>query len=193
MSDEKAGWASVPPNPESRAVRYSRVVQHYDTPAQFKGCTIAAVYSEYSFATLRLEGGEVISFAVTEESVGKWFEVFPITLHQPVAGYPLKWEELARPMHVVRSAKLWREEWLESSLDPSSHLGAGPHSTQFAAALGTAPASNGQVVKVLAGFELTGQDGSSLVVASSDNTPFKIDLVTDAGEVSQILRFHTLE
>ena len=67
MSDEKAGWASVPPNPESRAVRFSRVVQHYDTPAHFEGGTIAAVYSEYSFAALRLDGGEVISFAVTED------------------------------------------------------------------------------------------------------------------------------
>lgn len=174
-------------------MRHSIVVQHYDTPAWFEGRTITAVYSEYSFAALRLDGEEVIAFAVEEESVGKWFEVFPIRLHQVAAGFPIKWEELARPMPIVRSTRLWREEWLEPSRDPSSHLGSGPHSTQYAAALGGAPASNDHIVKVLAGFQLASQSGGSLVVNSSDNTPFKVDLSLDADEIAQILRFHTCE
>lgn len=178
---------------ESQTMHYSKIVHYYDTAAQFEGRTITAVYSEYSFAALRLDGDEVMAFAVEEESVGKWFEVFPIRPHQLAADLPIKWEELARPMLIVRSAKLWREEWLEPSLDPSSHLGSGPCSTQFAGALGTAPASNENVVKVLAGFHLGSQEGGSLVVSSSDNTPFKVDLVRDTDKIAEILRFHTPE
>jgi hypothetical protein len=70
-------------------------------------------------------------------------------------------------------------------------MGSGPHSTQFAAVLGAAPESNSNVVKVLAGIKLKGQNGRCLVVSSSDNTPFKIDLVTDATEIEHVMLYHT--
>jgi hypothetical protein len=112
-------------------------------------------------------------------------------LYQLPSGYSFEWKELEIPITVVASHQLWREEWLEPSLNPSRHLGSGPHSTQWAAALGAAPESVAQVVKVLAGLTWTGSEGRSIVVGSSDNTPFKVDLATDAAEIEQIMRSHT--
>lgn len=174
-------------------MRHSKTVSCHDLLTNLEGRTITAVYSEYSLAALRLDGQGVIHFAVEEVSVGKWFEVFPISLYQPTSDYPIEWTELARPITVIASQKLWREEWLESSLNPSEHLGSGPHSTQYAAALGSAPESVAQVVKVLAGMKWTGREGGSVVVSSSDNTPFKIDVATDIARIEQIMQFHTCE
>ena len=172
-------------------MRYSKIVSCSDIPAKLDGRTITATCSEYSFASLRLGDGQAIHFAVEEVSVGKWFEVFPITRHQPAADYPIVWKELEVPITVVASQQLWREEWLEPSLNPSEHLGSGPHSTQFAAALGTAPESVTHVVKVLAGMKWTDRGGRSVLVSSSDNTPFKVDLTMDGAEIEEVMQFHT--
>jgi hypothetical protein len=172
---------------------YSEIVSRYEGPANLEGRTIQALYSEYSFAALQLDNDEVINFAVEEVSVGKWFEVFPICLYELSQDYAFAWKELEVPFTVTSSELLWREEWLESSSDSSEFMGSGPHSTQFAAVLGTAPQSNPDVVKVLAGIRLKGQNGRCLVVSSSDNTPFKIDLATDATEIEHVMVSHTAE
>lgn len=174
-------------------MRHSRIVSCYDTPSKLEGRTITAIYSDYGVAALRLDDEEVIHFAVEEVSVGKWFEVFPLTLYQPSPDYPIAWKELAVPLTVVASQQLWREEWLEPSLNPSEHLGSGPHSTQYAAALGTAPETVAHVVKVMAGMKWTGRAGCSVLVCSSDNTPFKVDLAMDSAGIDQIMQFHTSE
>jgi hypothetical protein len=178
---------------EGNRMLYSKIVSCYDGPAKLKGRTIRALYSEYSFAALRLDKDEVINFAVEEVSVGKWFEVFPICLYELGQDYAFSWKKLEVPFTITSSELLWREEWLEPSLDSSEFMGSGPHSTQFAAVLGSAPKSNTNVVKVLAGIRLTGQNGRSLVVSSSDNTPFKIDLATETPEIEQVMQSHTSE
>lgn len=172
---------------------YSKIVRCYDGPANLQSRTIQACYSEYSFATLRFDNGEVINFAVEEVSVGKWFEVFPVCLYELNQDYAANWIELEVPFVVASSELLWREEWLESASDSSEFMGSGPHFTQFAAALGTAPQSNTNVVKVLAGIRLKSNDGRYLVVNSSDNTPFKIDLISDAVKIEHVMRDHTPE
>jgi hypothetical protein len=134
---------------------------------------------------------DVLGFAVEEVSVGRWFEVFPLRLHELEEDFPFAWTELDAPFTVVLSEILWREEWLEPALNSTGFLGTGPGFTQHAAALGTAPAENGNVVKVLAGIQLTGLDGRLFVVCSSDNTPFKTDLAMDIAEVDNIKLFHT--
>jgi hypothetical protein len=178
---------------KAKRMLYSKIVSCYDSPAELEGRTIRALYSEYSFAALRLDKDEVINFAVEEVSVGKWFEVFPICEYELGQDYAFSWKELKEPFVITSSELLWREEWLESSLDSSEFMGSGPHSTQFAAVLGSAPKSNPNVVKVLAGIRLTGQNGRSLVVSSSDNTPFKIDLATEVSEIEQVMQCHTSE
>jgi hypothetical protein len=155
------------------------------------GRTIKSVHAEYSFVALRFDNDDVTSFAVEEVSVGRWFEVFPLCLHEPGRSYSFTWTELSTPFTVVSSESLWREEWLEPASDNAGFLGTGPGFTQHATALGTAPAENGNIVKVLAGIKLTGLDGRLFVVCSSDNTPFKTDLAMDILEVDNIARFHT--
>ncbi|MGO4377530.1 hypothetical protein AB4Z19_04620 [Pseudoduganella sp. RAF19] len=172
-------------------MHYSRIVNCYDNAAKLSGRTIKAVHTEYSFTALRFDNDEVIAFAVEEVSVGKWFEVFPICLHELSADFPFNWEELDAPFTVVFSELLWREEWLEPALNNAGFLGTGPGFTQYAAELGTAPTANGNVVKVLAGIKLTGLNGRSLVVSSSENTPFKTDLAVTVTEVDHAMRFHT--
>lgn len=172
---------------------YSKIVNSLDGASTLEGRTISALYSEYSVAALRLDKDEVIAFAVEEVSVGRWFEVFPICLHGLDPEYVFSWNELAVPLAVTSSELLWREEWLEPSLDSSAFMGSGPHSTQFAAALGSAPKSHASVVKVLAGIRLMGQNGRSFVVSSSDNSPFKIDLATETEEIEKVMQFHTPE
>ncbi|WP_395399173.1 hypothetical protein ACHMW6_19790 [Pseudoduganella sp. UC29_106] len=105
--------------------------------------------------------------------------------------YPFTWTELSISFTVVSSELLWREEWLEPASDNAGFLGTGPGFPQHAAALGTAPAGNENIVKVLAGIKFSALDGRSLVVSSSENTPFKTDLATDNIEVEQIMRYHT--
>lgn len=170
---------------------YSKIVNCYDRPVELEGRTIKALYSEHCFAALLLDKDEVINFAVEEVSVGKWFEVFPICLYELTQDYAWSWNELGEPFTVISNELLWREEWLEPSLNASEFMGSGPHSTQFAAVLGSAPKSNDNVVKVLAGIRLTGQNGRSLVVSSSDNTPFKIDLAAEVSEIEQVMKCHT--
>lgn len=172
---------------------YSKIVTCYESSANLEGRTIGAVYAEYSFAALRLDRDEVLNFAVEEVSVGKWFEVFPITLYELSQDYAFSWTQLEVPFTIKSSELLWREEWLEPSMNSSEFMGSGPHSTQFAAVLGAAPQSNINVVKVLAGIRLTGQDGRCLVIASSDNTPFKINLATEVSEIAQVMLSHTAE
>lgn len=53
-----------------------------------------------------------------------------------------------------------------------------------AAVLGTAP----RAVKVLAGIRLASLDGGSLVMGSSENTPFKTDLAVTVIEVDHAMR-----
>ncbi|MEC5159387.1 MULTISPECIES: hypothetical protein [unclassified Janthinobacterium] len=172
---------------------YSKVVSCYDSSANLEGRTIQALHSEYSFAALRLDNNDVISFSVEEVTVGKWFEVFPICLHALNRDCAFAWSELESPFAVTSSELLWREEWLEFASDTSSFMGSGPHSVQFANVLGTAPKSNINVVKVLAGVRLNGQNGRVLVVSSSDNTPFKIELATGKLEIEQVMQSHTPE
>ncbi|WP_167761405.1 hypothetical protein [Duganella callida] len=155
------------------------------------GRTINSVHAEYSFVAFRLDNDDIIGFAVEEVSVGRWFEVFPLCLHEPGGSYPFIWAELSAPFTVVSSELLWREEWLEPASDNAGFLGTGPGFTQHAAALGTAPAENGNIVKVLAGIKLIGLEGAQFVVCSSHNTPFKTDLAMDIVEVGNIVRFHT--
>lgn len=178
---------------ESDTMTYSNIVRCYDGPAHLEGRTIAAFHTEYSYAALRLDQGEVINFAVEEVTVGKWFEVFPVCLHDVGQEDAFAWRELEQPFTVTSTELLWREEWLEPSTQHADFMGSGPHATQFAATIGTAPRSNGNVVKVLAGIRLTGQDGRQLVIASSDNSPFRIDLVMGLSEIARIMRCHTAE
>ena len=178
---------------KGRRMIYSNVVSCYDGSASVESRTIEALYSEYSFAALRLDNNEVISFAVQEVTVGKWFEVYPICLHALDRNYALAWSNVESPFSITSSELLWREEWLESASDTSSLKGHGPHFVQFADVLGTAPKSNTNVVKVLAGIRLNGQNGRALVISSSDNTPFKIDLATGKLEIEQVMQFLTPE
>lgn len=172
---------------------YSKVVSRYDGSANLVGDTIHALRSEYCFAALRLNNNEVMSFAVEEVTVGKWFEVFPICLCAQDRDHAFAWTELESPFAVTSSELLWREEWLESASDTSSFMGSGPHFVQFADVLGTAPISHANVVKVLAGIRLNGEDGRVLVVSSSDNTPFKIDMATGKLEIERVMQSHTPE
>jgi hypothetical protein len=170
---------------------YSKIVSCYDTPINLAGRTIQAFYSEYSLAALRLDDNEVMSFAVEEVPVGKWFEVFPICKGAPDRDYPFTWSELEFPFTVTSSDLLWREEWVAPASDASTFMGSGPHFVQYAAVLGSAPESNANVVKVLAGIRLTAQNGAVLVISSSENTPFKISLATEGLEIEHVMQFHT--
>lgn len=172
-------------------MQYSTIANCYDSPAKLTGRTIKAIHTEYSFAAFRFDNDDVIGFAVEEVSVGRWFEVFPLRLHEVEEDFPFIWTELDTEFTVVFSELLWREEWLEPALDNAGFLGTGPGFTQHAAALGTAPKENGNVVKVLAGIKVTGLDARLLIVSSSHNTPFKTDLAMDSVEVDNIIRFHT--
>lgn len=78
-----------------------------------------------------------------------------------------------------------------TAMDSGQFLGSGPHSTQYAAPLGQAPQSNTAVVKVLAGIKVTGEDGTNLLVCSSDSTPYKIDLAIDVDDIERIMQAHT--
>ena len=172
---------------------HSKIVSCYDGSPNLEGCTIRAFHSEYSFAALRLDNNEVISFAVEEVTVGKWFEVFPICLYTLARNHSFSWSEFETPFTVMSSELLWREEWLESALDTSTFMGSGPHSVQFADVLGAAPKSHANVVKVLAGVRLIEQNGRVLAVCSSNNTPFKIDLETEKIKIEQVMQSHTSE
>ena len=173
---------------KANSMPYSKIVNSYDGAAKLKGCTVTALHSEYSFASLLLDSGEVINFAVEEVSVGKWFEVFPICLHRVHEDCAFDWRVLEVPFVVVSIELLWREEWQESSLGSGLFMGSGPHSVQHAARLGGAPESHGNVVKVLAGIRLAARDGRHLVVSSSGNSPFKIDLAMGALEIEQLMQ-----
>jgi hypothetical protein len=177
----------------SEQMPYSRIVSCYDSLPKLEGRTVYAFHSEYSFAALRLDNEEVIAFAVEEESVGKWFEVFPICLHRVSSAYHLMWTELDVPFTVARSEMLWREEWLEPAKESSGLVGSGPHYEQCVSTLGSAPKSSANVIKVLAGVRLSGWDERSLVICSSDNTPFKVDLTMDRSEIQEMMQFHTCE
>lgn len=177
----------------SDQIQYSSIVSCYDSLPKLEGRTVQAFHSEYSFAALRLDNEDVIALAVEEESVGKWFEVFPICLHRVSLAAPLTWIELEVPFTVARSRMLWREEWLEPAMDSSGLAGSGPHFEQCVSTLGSAPKSNVNVVKVLAGIRLSEWDERSLVICSSDNTPFKVDLTMDRSEIQELMRFHTCE
>jgi hypothetical protein len=172
---------------------YSSIVSCYDSLPMLEGRTVHAFHSEYSLAALRLDNEEVIAFAVEEESVGKWFEVFPLCLHSVSSEYPLTWTELSQPFTVVHSKTLWREECLEPVKDSSGLLGSGPQCVQCVSTLGSAPKSSANVVKVLAGIRLNGRDECSLVICSSDNTPFKVDLTMDRSEIQEMMQLHTIE
>ena len=174
-------------------ISYSNIVSCYDSLSKLEARTVQAFHSEYSFAALRLDNEEVIAFAVEEESVGKWFEVFPICLHSVSLAYPLTWTALDVPFTVARSTMLWREEWLESAKYSSGLLGSGPHYEQCVSTLGSAPKSSANVVKVLAGIRLSEWHERSLVICSSDNTPFKVDLTMDRSEIREMMKFHTAE
>jgi hypothetical protein len=41
------------------------------------------------------------------------------------------------------------------------------------------------------GIRLNGWDERSLMISSSDNTPFKIDLTMDRSEIQEMMQFHT--
>lgn len=79
----------------------------------------------------------------------------------------------------------------EAAADDGKFMGAGPHSTQYSAALGQSPESSTDAVEVHAGLKLLGRDGRALIVCSSDNTPFKIDLAVDVQDIERIMRSHT--
>jgi hypothetical protein len=106
---------------------------------------------------------------------------------------PLAWSELSQPFTVAHSKMLWREEWLEPAKNSSGLLGSGPHCVQCVSTLGSAPKSSANVVKVLAGIQLNGRNECSLVICSSDNTPFKVDLTMDRSEIQEMMQFHTGE
>lgn len=189
---------SRPPRVRTRSmpkeqISYSNIVSCHDSLPNLEGRTVQAFHSDYSFAALRLDSEEVTAFAIEEESVGKWFEVFPICLHRVSLAHPLTWTELDVPFTVARTSMLWREEWLEPAKDNSGLVGSGPHFTQYVSTLGSAPKSSTNVVKVLAGIRLSGSDERSLVICSSDNAPFKVDLTMDRSEIREILQFHTAE
>ena len=172
---------------------YACIVSCYDSLPNLEGRTVQAFCSAYNFTALRFENEEIIAFAVEEESVGKWFEVFPICLSRVSLEDPLPWTELGQPLTVVHSKLLWREEWLEPAEDSSGLVGSGPHCVQCVSTLGSAPKSSAHVVKVLAGIRLNGRDERSLVICSSDNTPFKVDLTMDRSEIQAMMQFHTSE
>ena len=171
--------------------QYGHVINCYASPANLNGRTILAYHAEYSFAALRLDNEEVIAFAVEETCVGTWFEVFAICPYSLPPGFQPKWTTMEAPFPVAATKLLWREEWLEAARDTSGLLGAGPHCVQYVAPVGSAPKSQPNVVKVLAGLLLKAQGERTLVISSSDNAPFKVDLALDQAEIQRIMQFHT--
>lgn len=172
---------------------YTNVVNSYDNPLSLTGRLVRAFVAECSFVALLLDTDEVVKFATDEVVVGKWFEVFPIRLCELPPDYKFAWNELDEPIEVIGSMQVWREEWQEPVVDDGQFMGAGPHSAQFAAALGEAPKTVDSVVKVHAGVKLLGHDGRCLVVCSSDSSPYKIDLAIDEQNVEQIMKSHTCQ
>ncbi|MEM4987508.1 hypothetical protein V8G57_08935 [Collimonas sp. H4R21] len=172
---------------------YTNVVTSYDNPVSLTGRLVRAFVAEYSFVALLLDTDEVVNFATDEVVVGKWFEVFPIRLYELPPDYKVAWNEFDEPIEVIGSMQVWREEWRESVVNDGQFMGAGPNFVQFSAALGGSPKTVESVVKVHAGVKLLGHDGRCLVVCSSHNTPFKIDLATDEQDVEQIMKNHTCQ
>lgn len=159
----------------------NRIVTHYE--------------AQYSWIALWFADETIVIFSVAEAIAGKWFEVFPLTvetsLPEYLRNYTFKPVALSAPFHVVRVASLWRDEWLEASVDSSQFMGAGPHSVQYAAPAGAAPAT-AHAVTIHAGIACESMAGNRLVICSSDNSPFLIDFAAEAVDVDAILRFHTI-
>jgi hypothetical protein len=170
---------------------YASVAGADNNLTSLNGRFVRAFLAEYTFASLLLDTDEVVNFSTSEIVVGKWFEVFPICPYVLPPDYILAWTEFEKPIEVVNSMQLWRDEWQELAADDRQFIGAGPRSTQFATALDLAPQSANNVVKVLAGIKLVGKDGRCIVVCSSDNTPFKIDFAVNEQDIERIMKFHT--
>lgn len=167
---------AVPPD----AWWIDRVITHYEAHDTW----IALWFAEDAIALFR----------VAEVIAGKWFEVFPLLIDTSLPDYlqdhAFKPVALAAPLAVARVASLWREEWQEAAPDSSQFLGAGPHGVQHAAPCGTAPAT-AHAVTVHAGIAFDSTGGDRLVICSSVNSPFLIDLATETADIDAILRFHT--
>ncbi len=152
--------------------------------------------SQYTWVALEFNDGAVVVLSVEEVSVGKRFDVFPLSVESSVpdflSNHVFEWTELPMPLQVSRVRSLWREEWLEPVADHGQFLGSGPHFVQNVARLGDAPAGV-EAIAVEAGIEIQGSDGAHLVICSSDNTPFKINFVTGAREIEDIQQFHTVQ
>ena len=171
---------------------YSDVIDNCSGISFFLGKTINAYYSTYSYAALRMNDGEVFTFAVDEVVVGKWFEVFPI---QPAESptHEFSWKELEIPFVVDSCMSLWREEWQEPTSDSGEFMGSGPHSVQFAMPLGSAPSGIGNVIKIHAGLVLTDKDGNLLAICSSRNTPFEMNFAIGKEACLSVFEGHTCQ
>jgi len=160
------------------------------------GRILTQYYAEYTWVSLGFDDGTIIVASVEEVCVGKWFEVFPlkidIVMPDHLSGHTFKWTPLPAPLTVCRARSLWRAEWLEPAQDIGQFLGSGPHSVQHVSRLQRVPLG-ANAFEVEAGIELQGIDGRCFVICSSDNSPFKIDLATETGEIEQILQFHTVQ
>ncbi|GGC65197.1 hypothetical protein [Undibacterium terreum] len=172
---------------------YAQVVNFLNKPPSLAGRVVRAYVAQYSFVALLLDTDEVIAFATSEVCVGKWFEVFPISLYQLPPDYEFEWIELDEPLAVASTVQIWREEWQEAVENHGQLLGSGPNSLQCSAALGEAPKTAGMVVKVNAGMQWIGPDGRSLLICSSEASPFKINSATDIQGIQEIMKHHTFQ
>lgn len=159
------------------------------------GRTVMQYEGDWTWTAVAFDDGTVIVLSVDEITVGHWFEVFPLKCDRSLPDYltqhVFKWMALPVPLEIFRVSALWREEWQQPAQDHGQFMGAGPHGVQYAAPLQSAPPEV-QAFQVEAGIALLGQDGSRLLVCSSDNTPFNIDFATEPAAIERILRGHTL-
>lgn len=166
------------------------VVDECDDLSSMIGRTIRAFHCEYASVALLLDNDDIVHLCTNEVSVGKWFEVFPIMLTEPPQ-FEFTWSELKEPFVISSTNQLWREEWQEPVADDGSFLGAGPHSVQYSAPIGGAPTAVNQVVRINAGLEFLGKNGSRMIICSSSSAPFKLEFALDEPEIGRILNEHT--
>jgi hypothetical protein len=160
------------------------------------GRSLTRYEAQYTWVALGFDDGSVVVLSVEEVSVGKWFEVFPlkVDISTPnfLSNHAYAWIALLAPLRICRVESLWREEWLEPAQDSSQLLGSGPAFVQHAAPLHTAPLGV-DAIEVEAGIALQGVDGRHVILCSSDNSPFKIDFATEAGQIEDMQQCHTVQ
>lgn len=181
----------------STATLKPQIVTRNPIPAGWwTGRTLVRYEVQHTWIALSFDDATLVVLFVEEVNVGKWFEVFPLLISTGVpdhlSHYVFDWIALPAPLRIVTAQSLWRQEWLAPADDCSQLVGAGPNFVQNVAPLGQAPAGM-HVVDVVAGIALQGMNGERMLICSSDNSPFRIDLAIESGAIAKILALHTLQ